>query len=131
MSLDPETVHLITAHTAAMTTLTKEVQHHESQSEKRMDQLLISSNESVGVQKQILATLNNGLVQEIGDVLASQMRCEEDKKRATAIAAGRKPKSRWRDSMWSKVALVVLASGIGLQAMINAVKVFIETLLTG
>jgi hypothetical protein len=111
------------------------IETHDSSSSKQLEQLLISSNASVAVLEKIHATLNNGLVQEIGEVLASQMRCEEQKKRDAAVKAGRKPRSRLNDSMWLRIVKYggggALLGGLGFDVWAGALAKFFSALAGG
>jgi hypothetical protein len=135
MPLDPETVHLISTNSTAMERMAASIETHDSSSSKQLEQLLISSNASVAVLEKIHATLNNGLVQEIGEVLASQMRCEEQKKRDAAVKAGRKPRSRLNDSMWLRIVKYggggALLGGLGFDVWAGALAKFFSALAGG
>ena len=135
MPLDPETVHLISTNSTAMERMAASIETHDSSSSKQLEQLLISSNASVAVLEKIHATLNNGLVQEIGEVLASQIRCEEQKKRDAAVKAGRKPRSRSNDSMWLRIVKYggggALLGGLGFDVWAGALAKFFSALAGG
>jgi hypothetical protein len=135
MPLDPETVHLISTNSAAMEKMANSIEAHDTTSSRQLEQILISSNASVGVLEKIHATLNNGLVQEIGEVLASQIRCEEQKKRDAAVKAGRKPRSRLNDSMWLRIVKYggggALLGGLGFDVWAGALAKFFSALAGG
>jgi hypothetical protein len=135
MPLDPETVHLISTNSAAMEKMANSIEAHDTSTSKQLEQLLISSNASVGVLEKIHATLNNGLKHEIGEVLASQKRCEANSERKAIVEAGKKPRSRSNDSMWLRIVKYggggALLGGLGFDVWAGALAKFFSALAGG
>lgn len=77
---------------------------------------------------QLVKILSNGMSSQLATVseFVSQY-SETMKRRATQEQSGRKPRSRWRDSIAMRITIILLGSGFGLSLLTNVAITIWET----